>query len=90
LCLREKDEEEDWLAAAAMKMDHQQERLEAKQELERLKRREERLARIRARRAQLRIQEVEKNRDEFEELFKEVNWIKKAVERGVSQVIMTF
>ena len=74
------------MAAAAKKLDHNQARLEAKQELERVARREERLARIRSRRAQVRVHEVERNRDEFEELFKEVKWMKKAVDREVAQV----
>jgi hypothetical protein len=83
---QEEEEEEDWLAAAAKKQEHNQARLEAKEELARLGRREERLANIKARRAQVRIHQVEKNRDEFEELFKEVKWMKKAVDMEIAQV----
>jgi hypothetical protein len=61
---QEDEEEDDWLAAAAKQVEHNQARLEAKQELTRLARKEERLARIRARRAQFRIQEVQNNRNE--------------------------
>jgi len=60
----QEEEEDDWLAAAAKKVEHNQARLEAKQELTRVARKEERLARIRARRAQFRIQEVQNNRNE--------------------------
>ncbi len=75
----QEEEEDDWLAAAAKQVEHNQARLEAKQELTRVARKEERLARIRARRAQFRIQEVQNNRN------KDV--LRKSINRGINYLI---
>ena len=83
--LEEDDDDDDWFAAAGRKQKHNQKRLEAKKKLDRIKSREEKLANIRRRRGEVQQAEVEKNKDEFEELFKEVKSIKKAVERELSQ-----
>ena len=79
------DDDDDWFAAASRKQEHNQKRLEAKRKLDRIKTREEKLANIRRRRGEVKQAEVDKNKDEFEELFKEVKSIKKAVEREISQ-----
>ena len=79
------DEDDDWFAAAGRKQEHNQKRLEAKKALERIKLREEKLANIKKRRGEVQQAEIDRNKDEFEELFKEVRSIKKAVERELSQ-----
>ena len=79
------DEDDDWFAAAGRKQKHNQKRLEAKKTLERIKQREEKLANIKKRRGEVQQTEIDRNKDEFEELFKEVKSIKKAVERELSQ-----
>ena len=79
------DDDDDWFAAAGRKQKHNQKRLEAKKALERIKQREEKLANIRKRRGEVQQTEIDRNKDEFEELFKEVKSIKKAVERELSQ-----
>ena len=79
------DEDDDWFAAAGRKQKHNQKRLEAKKALERIKLREEKLANIKKRRGEVQQAEIDRNKDEFEELFKEVKSIKKAVERELSQ-----
>ena len=62
-----------------------QAKLEAKQELERIAKRDQRMERIKSRRNSLKQVELEQNKDEFNELFKEVKWMKKAAERELSQ-----
>ena len=47
--------------------------------------REERMERIKSRRNNLRQVEVDQNKDEFKELFKEVQWMKKNAQRELSQ-----
>ena len=47
--------------------------------------REERMEGIRRRRSKLGQLEVEQNKDEFEELFKEVKWMKRKAEQELSQ-----
>ena len=79
------EQEEDWFAAAGAKQEARQAKLEAKQELERIAKREQRMERIKSRRNNLKQVEMEQNKDEFNELFKEVQWMKKAVERELSQ-----
>jgi len=79
------DDDDDWFAAAGRKQEHNQKRLEAKQELERIKLKDEKLAKIKAKRSQLKQTDIEQNKDEFNELFKEMKWMKKAVQREMSQ-----
>ena len=43
------------------------------------------MERIKSRRNSLKQAEMEQNKDEFNELFKEVQWMKKAAERELSQ-----
>ena len=43
------------------------------------------MAGIKARRNKLQQSEVEQNKDEFNDLFKEMQWMKKAVARELSQ-----
>jgi len=81
----EDDDDDDWFANAGKKQLHNQKRLEAKEELERIKSKDEKLAKIRARRSQLNQTDIEQNKDEFNELFKEVKWMQKAVQREMSQ-----
>ena len=79
------DDDDDWFAAAGRKQIYNQKRLEAKKKLDRIKSREEKLANIRRMRGEVKQAEYDKNKDDFEELFKEVKSIKKAVERELSQ-----
>ena len=79
------DDDDDWFANAGKKQEHNQKRLEAKEELERIKSKEEKLSKIKARRSQLKQTDIEQNKDEFNELFKEVKWMQKAVQREMSQ-----
>jgi len=79
------DDDDDWFANAGKKQLHNQKRLEAKEELERIKSKEEKMAKIRARRSQLNQTDIDQNKDEFNELFKEVKWIQKAAQREMSQ-----
>jgi len=81
----EENEGDDWFAAAGARQEARQARLEAKQELERIVKREERMERIKSRRNNLRQVEVDQNKDEFKELFKEVQWMKKNAQRELSQ-----
>jgi len=83
--VEEEDEEDDWFAAAGARQESRQAKLEAKQELERIAKRELRMERIRSRRNTLKQAEMEQNKDEFNELFKEVQWMKKEAERELSQ-----
>ena len=78
-------QEDDWFAAAGARQEARQAKLEAKQELERIDKREQRMERIRSRRNTLKQAEMEQNKDEFNELFKEVQWMKKEAERELSQ-----
>ena len=57
----------------------------AKQELERIAKRAERMVRIRERRKNINMTEIEQNKDEFNELFKEVQWMKKAAQKEMNQ-----
>ena len=79
------DDDDDWFAAAGRKQEHNQKRLEAKQELENIDARTAKLSKIKAKRNQLKQAEIEYQKDEFDELFKEVKWIQKAVQREISQ-----
>jgi len=79
------DDDDDWFAAAAVKQRYNQKRLEAKQELEKIKAKEEKLERLKSKRKLLNKNDVDKNKDEFDELFKEMKWIQKAVNREVVQ-----
>eukprot|EP00092_Neocalanus_flemingeri_P099279 GFUD01126656.1.p2 GENE.GFUD01126656.1~~GFUD01126656.1.p2 ORF type:complete len:436 (+),score=142.32 GFUD01126656.1:233-1540(+) len=79
------DDDDDWFAAAGKKQEYNQKRLEAKEELERIKVKDEKLAKIKAKRSQLKQTDIEQNKDEFNELFKEVKWMQKAVQRELSQ-----
>jgi len=81
----EENDEEDWFAAAAKRQDHNQIRLQAKEELDRIKKREDKIKKITERRGLIKMDDDEKNIDEFNKLFKEVKWIKKAVDRELSQ-----
>jgi len=83
--VEEEDEEDDWFAAAGARQKVKQAKLEAKQELERIAKRDQRMERIKSRRNSLKQVELEQNKDEFNELFKEVKWMKKAAERELSQ-----
>jgi len=83
--LDDDDDGDDWFANAGKKQLHNQKRLEAKEELERIKLKEEKLSKIKARRSQLKQTDIEQNKDEFNELFKEVKWMQKAVQREMSQ-----
>ena len=83
--IEDDNEEEDWFAAASKKQELNQKRLEAKKELERINKREERLKDIKKRRNELKQAEIDKNKDEFDELFKEVKSIQKAVKRELAQ-----
>ena len=62
-----------------------QKRLEAKAELEKIKLKEDKLKKIKSKRSELNKLEVDKNYDEFDELFQEMKWIQKAVRREVVQ-----
>jgi len=76
------DNDDDWLAAAAHRQKHNHNRYLAKQELNLIEKREEKIKKILERRKSLNIQEEEKNIDEFNQLFKEVEWMKKSLDRG--------
>ena len=66
------DDDDDWFAAAGRKQIYNQKRLEAKKKLDRIKSREEKLANIRRMRGEVKQAEYDKNKDDFEELFKEI------------------
>ena len=83
---REEDaEDDDWFAAASKKQAHNQKRLEAKRELEKIAAREEKLSEIKKKRNEFKQSDIDQNKDEFDELFKEVKSIQKAVRRELAQ-----
>ena len=82
---KDDDDDDDWFAAASKKQEHNQKRLEAKKELDRINARENKLRELRKKRNELKQVEVDLNKDEFEELFKEVKSIQKAVKRELAQ-----
>ena len=83
--VEEDAEDDDWFAAAGKKQAHNQKRLEAKRELEKIKAREDKLSDIKQKRNVLKQSEIDQNKDEFDELFKEVKSIQKAVKRELAQ-----
>ena len=79
------DDGDDWFAAATVRQKHNQKRLEAKEELEQIKKKEEKLEKIKSKRKLIGKINIEHNKDEFDELFKEMKWIQKAVQKEISQ-----
>jgi len=82
---KDEEDEDDWFAAAAARQQHNQKRLLAKQELDRINNRQSKIDKIIERRKSMKIQEDEQNIDEFNKLFKEVQWMKKAIDKELTQ-----
>jgi len=78
-------DEDDWLSAASKKQEHNHKRFQAKQELDAIQKRQDKINKILERRKSLNLQAEEKNIDEFNQLFKEVNWMKKVLDKGFSK-----